>query len=484
MRDLKTKTIKGMFWSFSEIVSLQGINFVVQIFLARLLMPEDFGLIGMITIFIAVSQSLIDSGFTSALIREKNVTNTDYSTVFYFNLVVSVVIYFILFFSSPLISNFYNEPRLVSIIRILSVVIIINAFGLIQRTILIRELDFKTQTKITFVSSVLSGIVAIILAFLGLGVWALVIRQILMQLTQSLMLMIHNKWIPSLEFNVISFKHFFGFGWKLLVSGLIDTLYTNIYYPIIGKFFSATDLGFFTNAKKMNDIPSMATSQAVQKVSYPVLSQIQDNEKSLKNSFRKAIKNTTFINFPLMMGLAAIADPLIKLLIGEKWAPSIPYFQILCFTGILYPLHALNLNILQVKGRSDLFLKIEIFKKIIGIISIIVVLFFGLGIIGLLWAQVFTNIISFFINSFYSKRMIGYSSLDQIKDICPTFFASMIMAGVVYSLLFFLHLNNILLLLIQIPVGILVYILLSHVFQIEEVKTIKSLLDLRPHSNV
>ncbi len=483
MSNLKTKTIKGMFWSFSEIVSLQGINFVVQIFLARLLMPEDFGLIGMITIFIAVSQSLIDSGFTSALIREKNVTNTDYSTVFYFNLVVSVVIYFILFFSSPLISNFFNELQLVSILRILSIVIIINAFGLIQRTILIREINFKTQTKITFISSVISGIVAIICAFLGFGVWSLVIRQILMQLVQSLLLIIHNKWIPTLEFNIESFKHFFGLGWKLLVSGLINTLYTNIYYPIIGKFFSATDLGYFTNAKKMNDVPSMATSQAVQKVSYPVLSQIQDNEVTLKNGFRKAIKNTTFINFPLMMGLAAIAEPLIKSLFGEKWAPSIPYFQIMCFAGMLYPLHSLNLNILQVKGRSDLFLKVEIIKKIIGICSIIIILLFGLGITGLLWAEVVTNIISFFINSFYSKKMIGYSTLDQIKDIYPIFFASMIMAGVVYSLLFFLHLNNILLLLIQIPVGILVYILLSHVFQIEEVKTIKSLLDLRPHSN-
>jgi len=484
MSDLKTKTIKGMFWSFSEIVSLQGINFVVQIFLARLLMPEDFGLIGMITIFIAVSQSLIDSGFTSAIIREKNITNTDYSTVFYFNLVISIVIYFILFFSSPLISSFYNEPRLVYIIRILSVVIIINAFGLIQRTILTREIDFKTQTKITFISSVLSGIVAVILAFLGLGVWALVIRQILMQLIQSLMLINHNKWIPSLSFDINSFKRLFGFGWKILVSGLINTLYQNIYYPIIGKFFSVTDLGFFTNAKKMNDIPSMATSQAVQKVSYPVLSQIQDNEKSLKNGFRKAIRNTTFINFPLMIGLAAIADPLIKLLIGEKWAPSIPYFQILCFTGMLYPLHALNLNILQVKGRSDLFLKLEIIKKIIGIISIIVVLFFGLGIIGLLWAEVFTNIISFFINSFYSKKMIDYSTRDQIKDIYPIFFASIIMAGITYSLTFFLDVRNIFLLLIQIPVAILIYITLSYIFQIEEVKTIKSILNLMTRSSV
>ena len=379
MSPLKNKTIKGMFWSFSEIISSQGINFLVQIVLARLLVPEDFGLIGMMTIFIAVSQSLIDSGFTSALIREKNPSQSDYSTVFYFNLVTSVLIYITLFFSSGLISNFYNEPRLENIIKILSIVIIINSFGLIQRTILTKEVDFKTQTRITLVSSILSGIGAVLLAFLGFGVWALVFRNLIMQFIQALLLTLHNKWRPKLEFNIDSFKRLFGFGWKLLISGLLNTVYDNIYYLIIGRYFSTTSLGYFTNAKKLNDISSRTISQAVQKVSYPVLSEIQDDENLLRNGFKKIIKASTFINFPLMIGLASIADPLIKVVFGEKWIPSIPYFQILCFAGMFYALHAINLNILQVKGRSDLFLKLEIIKNYWSFINCFCNVF-GLGI--------------------------------------------------------------------------------------------------------
>lgn len=307
MNTLKNKTIKGFFWSFSEIISRQGINFLVQIVLARLLVPEDFGLIGMMTIFIAVSQSLIDSGFTSALIREKNPSQSDYSTVFYFNLITSVLIYITLFFSSGFISNFYNEPRLENIIKVLSIVIIINSFGLIQRTILIKEVDFKTQTRITLVSSILSGIGAVVLAFLGFGVWALVFRTLIMQFIQALLLTIHNKWMPNLEFNIDSFKRLFGFGWKLLISGLLNTVYDNIYYLIIGRYFSTANLGYFTNAKKLNDISSRTLSQAVQKVSYPVLSEIQDDEASLRNGFKKVIRASAFINFPIMIVLASIA---------------------------------------------------------------------------------------------------------------------------------------------------------------------------------
>ncbi len=478
MNTLKDKVIKGMVWSFSEIISQQGINFVVQIFLARLLMPEDFGLIGMITIFIAVSQSLIDSGFTTALIREKNVSKSDYSTVFYFNLAISVFIYLILFFSSGVISNFFDEPRLEPIIKVLSTVIIINAFGLIQRTILIRQLNFKAQTKITFISSVVSGIIAIIFAFLGFGVWALVVRNILMQFVQSLMLLLHNKWFPTAGFDFNSFKRLFGFGWKILISGLIDTVYENIYYPIIGRFFSAADLGFFTNAKKLNDIPSRTISQAVSKVSYPTLSQIQDDDLMLKKGFRKILKNITFISFPLMIGLASIADPLIKVLLGEKWIPSISYFQILCFSGMFYSLNALNLNVLQVKGRSDLFLKLEIIKKIIGVASIIIVLFFKLGITGLLWAMVFTSFISYFVNSYYSKQMIGYSTIDQIKDFFTILLASLISGIINYSLIFILEFKDIFLLLIQIPFGISLYLLFSYIFRIEEVESLKNILKL------
>ncbi len=475
MSALKEKTVKGMFWSFSEMLSSQLINLVVQIFLARLLLPEDFGLIGMTTIFIAISQSLIDSGFSSALIRKKDISESDYSTVFMFNLAVSISIYFALFASSTTISVFFKEPRLIPIIRVLSTVIIINSFGIVQRTMLTREIDFKTQTKITIISSAISGVIAILAALVGFGTWALVIRTIVGQVIQSVMLVTHNKWIPTLKFDIKSFKELFGFGWKILVSGLLNTIYENIYYPIIGKFFSATALGFFTNAQKMNDVPSKMLTQAVQKVTYPVLSQVQDDEVTLRNGFGKALRLISFVSFPLMLCLAAVGEPLIKVLVGEKWIPSVQYFQILCFSGMLYPIHSLNLNVLQVKGRSDLFLKLEIIKKIIGVVSIVLVLVLGLGISGLLWAQFVTSIISFFINSFYSKEMINYSMFDQIKDMSPIFLAAILAAGVAYSLMYFLHISDILLLLVQLITGLSTYVIACLLFKIDELHEMRDI---------
>ncbi len=263
---LKKKTISGLFWSFSDLIANQGIRFIIQIVLARLLLPEDFGIIGMITVFIAVSQSIIDSGFSNALIREKDSTQEDYSTVFYFNLFMSIALYIVLFFSANAISVFFKAPKLISILRVLLLVLIINSFGLIQRTILIKNIDFKTQTKISVISSIISGIVAIFLAYLGFGVWSLVIQTLLMQFIQSLLLSFSNKWLPSLVFSMDSFKRLFGFGWKLLVSGLINTLYNNLYYLIIGKAFSASDLGYYTNAQKLRDTVSQSISTSVQKL--------------------------------------------------------------------------------------------------------------------------------------------------------------------------------------------------------------------------
>ncbi|HPT59819.1 MAG TPA: oligosaccharide flippase family protein, partial [Fervidobacterium sp.] len=312
-------------------------------------------------------------------------------------------------------------------------------------------------------------------ALVGFGTWALVIRTIVGQVIQSVMLVTHNKWIPTLKFDIKSFKELFGFGWKILVSGLLNTIYENIYYPIIGKFFSATALGFFTNAQKMNDVPSKMLTQAVQKVTYPVLSQVQDDEVTLRNGFGKALRLISFVSFPLMLCLAAVGEPLIKVLVGEKWIPSVQYFQILCFSGMLYPIHSLNLNVLQVKGRSDLFLKLEIIKKIIGVVSIVLVLVLGLGISGLLWAQFVTSIISFFINSFYSKEMINYSMFDQIKDMSPIFLAAILAAGVAYSLMYFLHISDILLLLVQLITGLSTYVIACLLFKIDELHEMRDI---------
>ena len=469
---LKNKTIAGLFWSFSDLISKQGINFLIQVILARLLLPKDFGIIGMITVFIAISQSFIDSGFSTALIREKKVSQEDYSTVFYFNLVMASVMYIILVFSADAISSFFNEPQLVAILRVLALILIINSFGLIQRTMLVKKIDFKTQTRINVISSITSGIIGIAFAYLGYGVWSLVIRMLSMQFILSLLLCLSNKWIPSLVFKMDSFKRLFGFGWKLLVSGLIDTLYKNIYYVIIGKLFSAIELGYYTNAQKLRDTASQSITTSVQRVSYPVLSSINGENERLRLGYKKILKNSVFITFPIMIGLAVIANPFINLLFGTKWVASIPYFQVLCFAGMLLPLHAINLNILKVKGRSDLFLGLEVIKKVIGVTSIGIVLFFKLGIMGLLWTTVLNSYIAYFINSYFSAELLSYSTKEQIKNIMPIFIVSVLMGIIVYFSGAVLPDNYFIKLVVQIFIGVMTYIGISRIAKIEELKTV------------
>lgn len=473
---LKKKTILGLFWSFSDLIANQGIKFIIQVILARLLVPKDFGVIAMITVFIAVSQSFIDSGFTNALIRDKKPSQEDYSTVFYFNLFMAVLMYILLFFSAGTISSFFKEPQLVAILRVLAIVLIINSFGLIQRTILTKSINFKTQTKISVISSILSGVIAVVFAYMGFGVWSLVIQTLVMQFIQSLLLSLGNRWVPSLVFSIDSFKRLFGFGWKLLVSGLINTLYNNLYFLIIGKAFSAVDLGYYTNAQKLRDTASQSITTSVQKVSYPVLSSIKEDEETLRSAYKKIIKTSVFITFPLMIGLAVIASPLIRLIFGQKWINSIPSFQILCFAGMLFPLHAINLDILQVKGRSDLFLKLEIIKKFIGLSLIAIVLFFKIGIIGLLWAAVLSSYIGYFINSYYSAEILSYSTMEQIKDIAPAFIASMLMAIVVYFCGEILLTGNLAKLIVQFIIGVIVYVGVCKVGRIEELNIIIELI--------
>lgn len=472
---LKKKTISGLVWSFSDLMLNQGIQFIIQVVLARLLLPKEFGLIGMITIFIAVSNSIIDSGFTNALIREEEANQEDYSTVFYFNLMSSILIYIILYYISPYVSKFFNEQLLEYLLKTLGVVIIINSFGLIQRTILIRKLDFRTQTIINIISSITSGILAIYLAYKGFGVWSLVIRMIFMQMVQAILLCSINKWIPSLVFSIKSFKKLFGFGWKLLISGLIDTLYNNLYYLVIGKFYSASDLGYYTNAQKFRDVASTSISTAVQKVTYPVLSSMQSEDEKLKQSYRKIIKSSVYITFPVMIGLSIIGYSLIMLVFGSNWEKCIEYFQILCLAGMLYPLHALNLNILQVKGRSDLFLKLEVIKKIVAIVLIAIALSLKLGIIGLIWIVVLNSIIGFFINSHYSKEIIDYSTTDQIKDIIPILFATIVMAIFTWIIGYFIPNSYIIRIILQSFSGIIIYILISKILKLEQLNIIINL---------
>lgn len=450
---LKQKTLNGLFWSFVDTMAGQGITFVVGVILARLLSPREFGLIGMITVFIAVSESFVNSGFSSALIRKKDCNNTDFSTVFFFNLAVGILFFFLLFFLAPSISNFFNEPELTAILQVLGIVLILDSLTLIQRTILTKRIDFKLQAKISVIASIGSGVVAIVLAFYGFGVWALVAQRIVKQGLNSLFLWLWNRWKPSLVFSKKSFQELFGFGSKLLISGLIDTIYRNVYYLIIGKFFSAQELGYYTKADEFQRLPSQNINGIISKVTYPVLSTLQDDIPRLRINYQKLIRSVMFITFILMLGMAAVAEPMVYTLIGAKWGPSIIYLQMLCFVGMMYPLHALNLNMLQVLGRSDLFLKLEIIKKIVAIPTIVIGIFYGIKI--MIIGMIVSNLIAYYLNSYWSGVKISYSFKQQVKDILPSFFLALIMGIMVYLLGAFLPFSYPIKLMIQIIFGAL-----------------------------
>jgi teichuronic acid exporter len=430
--NLKQKTVSGLIWSFIDQFANLGLTFVVGIILARLLSPREFGLIGMITVFIAVSESFIDSGFSSALIRKKNCTQTDYSTVFFFNLFVGIVLFVVLFFTAPAIGNFFNEPELEPIVQVLGIVLIIDSLTLIQRTILIKRIDFKLQARISVIASVSSGIIAITMAFYGFGIWSLVALRLSKQVFNSIFLWMWNRWKPIMVFSKQSFKELFAFGSNIMLNGLLDTLFQNINSLVIGKFYSAQDLGFYTRSVLFRDMLSKNLNNIIGRVTYPVLSEMQDEKTRLKTNYQKIIRSTMFITFMLMLGLVAIAEPLIITLIGEKWRQSIIYLQLLCLAGMLYPLQALNLNMLQVQGRSDLFLKLGIIRKFFTLPGIIIAIFIGIeAMIG--WA-IFNTFINYYLNSYYSGKMLNYPMKEQVTDILPSFVLSLVMMITVYLL--------------------------------------------------
>lgn len=468
---LKEKTISGLTWSFIDNFANQSLLFIVSIILARLLTPREFGLIGMTTFFIAISRAFIDSGFTKALIRKNSCTQIDFSTVFYFNLVFGVFFYFILFFSAGVIGRFFNEPQLKLIIQVLGLGLIINSFTIIQRARLIKRIDFKLQTKISVLAVTGSGIIGVTMAYFGYGVWSLIMQSLAGAAFSSLLLWYWNRWKPSFAFSWDSFKEMFSFGSKLLASSLLNTIYHNIYLLVIGKYFSAADLGFYTRADAFKKLPSENLNRVISQVSYPVLSTIQNDLPQLKSVYQKLIKSTMLITFIAMMGLAAVAEPLILTLIGEQWMPSVVYLQLLCFVGMLYPLHAINLNMLNVQGRSDLFLRLEIIKKIMAIPVIIIGILYGIKI--MIIGMIINSVIAYILNSYYSGRHIGYSSLMQAKDILPSFMLAFIVGGSVFIVGLFLKTPVIVSLIAQIFVGAILTIVAVELLKIDSYLIIK-----------
>lgn len=462
---LKSKTIHGLKWSFIDSFASTVVQLVIGIILARILTPREFGLIGMLAIFIAISQSFIDSGFSSALTRKKNCTQNDYSTIFYFNLGVGVFLYLLLIIFNKVISSFFNEPQLGPLVIVLGFTLVLNAIAIIQRTILVKEINFKQQARVTFVASVISGFIGLFMALQGYGVWSLVGMTVSKSALISFFLWIWSSWKPSFVFSKDSFKELFPFGSKLLLSGLIDTIYQNIFYLIIGKYYSALDLGYYTRAEQLSAFPSKNLNTIISRVSYPVLASIQDDPIRLKSVYKKQIKSTMFLTFVLMLGLAATSQSLILTLLGEKWLPSVLYLQLLCIIGMLYPLHALNLNMLQVQGRSDLFLKLEIIKKTISI-PVVVIGIWG-GIIPMLIGMIVFNVFGYFLNSHWSGKLFNYSALEQIKDILPSLLFAITVALSVYFVGGLLDIAVVYKLLIQIVFGVLFGIFIAIVFHMD-----------------
>lgn len=469
---LKSKTVKGVGWSFADSLGSQGITFIVGLVLARMLTPAEYGLIGIILIFVNIFNSIVNSGFSAALIRKKDASDDDYNTVFITNMAISVVLAIALFFSAPLIADFFNQLQLDALSKAMSCIVIINALGLVQFTILTKRIDFKTHTKISLIASISSGIIGIGMAFAGYGVWSLVGQQISRQLLNTLLLWLYNKWIPKMHFSTKSFKELFGFGWKLLVSSLIDVVWRDIYQVVIGKCYSPATLGQYTNAHHFGSIFSSNLTGIIQRVSYPVLSSIQDDKERMKQAYRRVIKVTMLVTFVFMLGLAAVAKPMILVLIGDQWLIAAIFLPIICLQMMLYPLHAINLNMLQVQGRSDLFLRLEIIKKAIAVIPLLLGIFIDIN--WMLWGSVFTGMFAFYLNSYYSGKLLNYSTTDQVKDILPSFGIAAIMAIITY-LVSLLPLSPFILLPLQIIVGAVITIVLCETIKLEEYKELKSI---------
>lgn len=469
---LRKQATSGLVWTFSQQFGHQIVGFIVSLVLARLLLPEEFGLIGMIAVFVSVGNALINSGLTQSLIRSRELDQEDYSTVFFFNLVASILFYLIIFVGAPWVADFYNQEILTGIIRIYCITFIIDAFSTVQRTRLTKKMDFKTQTIIAIPSTILGGVVGVTMAYMGYGVWSLVWSNIVTSLGNSIQFWMYSNWTPSFMFNIKKFKNHFNFGYKLTLSGLLDKIFSNMYLIIIGRYFSPSQVGFYTRAETMKQLPVTNISNALNKVTYPLFASIQDDNVRLKRVYKQLMQMVVFIIAPVLVFLAVLAEPTFRFLFTEKWLPAVPYFQILCVTGILYPIHAYNLNVLKVKGRSDLFLKLEIIKKVIIIVGIIIGIQFG--IYGLLYAQVVLSFVAFLINAYYTDKFIEYSALEQIKDILPIFLMASGCGAVVLYLDFFLRVNlDIVRILVGGSAGVVLYTGLCYLFKFE------SFVDLR-----
>lgn len=465
--NLKQKTKKGLYWSAASNFANQGMRFVFGLILARLLSPDAYGVIGMLTVFLCIVQVFIDCGFSQALIAKQDRTQTDFSTEFFFNIGIGLIGYCLLFISAPFIAEFYNMPLLTSVLRVVGLGVIINSLCVVQSAQFAIRLDFKTPAKLAVITNIFSGVVGIFLAYCGYGVWALVFQQIAGNFLNGILLWILAGWHPTLEFSRDSFRYLWSYGSKILASSLIQQVYDNLYPLVIGKFFSARQLGLYSRAQGFATLPSSNISGILGNVSFPILSKINNDSLRLMRIYRQMIETAAFIIFPLMLGLFAIADPLVKVLLNQQWYDCIIILQLLCCALLWQPISAINLSILKVIGRTDIILKLEIIKRIAGIFSIVCSIPFG--IIGMCIGYMILYMFCFILNTIYISKITNTPIRLYFIDIMPPLLASIAMCIIVLSIISFVE-SNVLAIIVGITIGILCYYLFSLFFLKEQLK--------------
>lgn len=473
---LKKRALKGAVWTYAQQFSTQFINFIVSIFLARILLPEEFGLIGMIAIFMGIGTILFDGGMTSSLIRSDNLEESDFSTVFIFNLLVSIGAYFVIFISAPFIADFYHQPILTNVTRIYALSFVFSAFGSVQNTILTKAMNFKKQTLLTIPALLAGSIVALFMAFNGFGVWSLVGMTLINTFVLGVILWFTSTWKPSFIFSKDKFRKHFNYGYKLTLSGVLDIIFTNIYQIVIGRFFTASIVGYYTRANQLMMMPVGNVSTALNKVAFPLFAEMKNDELRLKSAYKRMMLMVLYLINPIVVIMLVLAEPLTVFLFTEKWLPMVPLFQIICLSGLLYPLHLYNLLILQVKGRTDMFLRLEIVKKVLATAVLVVSFYFGLY--GLLWGQLVFSLLALFINTYFAGSMINYTMKQQLKDMMPLFVLSGFVGACMYALDHFVlnELSEIVRLSVSAVCGFILYLCISYICKFESLLEIKNII--------
>lgn len=463
----KNKVISNFIWRFAERCGAQIVTLIVSIVLARILSPEDYGTVALVTVFTTIMQVFVDSGLGTALIQKKNADDIDFSSVFYFNCVVCLILYMIMFIAAPFIASFYEDSSLTPIVRVISLTIVISGIKGIQQSYVSRNMLFKRFFFSTIGGTIFSAFLGIYLAYTGFGVWAIVMQQLSNTAVDTLILWITVKWRPKKVFSWVRLKELLSFGWKMLASSLLDTVYNNLRNLVIGKFYTSTDLAYYNQGDKFPKVIVTNINTSIDSVLFPTMASAQDDAEQIKNMARRAIKTSTYIMAPIMMGLAFCAKSVVEVILTEKWFACVPYLQIFCITYMFYPIHTANLNAIKSMGRSDLFLKLEIAKKVVGMLLLIVTMWFG--VFAMACSLLVSTMTSMIINSWPNRTLLRYSFKEQIIDIVPSILCAVIM-GVVISSVSIFDFGNIITLVIQVLLGIVVYIVLSWLFKLDELK--------------